>query len=191
MYNNSDWAWTYLLYLRWSESISEEKTRRKGLENENCFLGKELGGIALAYKVLQFHSSSFFLRFISLFLVVLGLRWGAQASHCSSFSCCRTQAVGVLASVVAEGWLGNCGSRALEHWLSSCSTQAYLLLTTWELPGPGVEPMTPALAGGFSTTRPPGKPNFIILSTEKLRRQPCDITSWDLLIFFFKGQAHV
>ena len=119
MYNNSDWAWKYLLYLEWSESISEEKTRRKGLENENCFLGKELGGIALAYKVLQFHYSFFSLRFIYLFLVVLGLRWGAQASHCSGFSCCRTQAVGVLASVVAVEWLSNCGSRALEHWLSN------------------------------------------------------------------------
>ena len=28
----------------------------------------------------------------------------------------------------------------------------------WGLPGPGIEPMSPALAGGFSTTGPPGKP---------------------------------
>ena len=62
--------------------------------------------------------------FLYLFLVVLGFCWGAQASHCSGFSCCRTQAVGVSASVVAEGWLSNCGSWALEHWLSSCSTLA-------------------------------------------------------------------
>ena len=27
----------------------------------------------------------------------------------------------------------------------------------WDLPGPGVEPVTPALAGGFLTTAPPGK----------------------------------
>ena len=26
------------------------------------------------------------------------------------------------------------------------------------LPGPGIEPMFPALAGGFSSTEPPGKP---------------------------------
>ena len=117
---------------------------------------------------------------------MLGLCWGAQASHCSGFSCCRTQAVGVLASVVAEGWRSNCGSRALGHWLSSCHMQAELLLTMWKLPGPGVEPMTPALAGGLSTTRPPGKPNFIIHSTEKLRCQLCDFTAWDLLIFFLK-----
>lgn len=61
MYNNSDWAWKCSVeyYLKWSESISEEKTQRKGLENENCFLGKELGGIALMYTVLQFHYSFF------------------------------------------------------------------------------------------------------------------------------------
>ena len=27
----------------------------------------------------------------------------------------------------------------------------------WDLPGPGIEPMSPALAGGFLTTGPPGK----------------------------------
>ena len=28
----------------------------------------------------------------------------------------------------------------------------------WDLPGPGLEPVSPALAGAFSTTAPPGKP---------------------------------
>ena len=28
----------------------------------------------------------------------------------------------------------------------------------WDPPGPGLEPMSPALAGGFLTTAPPGKP---------------------------------
>ena len=27
----------------------------------------------------------------------------------------------------------------------------------WDLPGPGIEPVSPALAGGFLTTEPPGK----------------------------------
>ena len=27
----------------------------------------------------------------------------------------------------------------------------------WDLPGPGLKPVSPALAGGFSTTAPPGK----------------------------------
>ena len=27
----------------------------------------------------------------------------------------------------------------------------------WDLPGPGLEPMSPALAGGFLTTAPPGR----------------------------------
>ena len=27
----------------------------------------------------------------------------------------------------------------------------------WDLPGPGLEPVSPALAGGFLTTAPPGK----------------------------------
>ena len=31
------------------------------------------------------------------------------------------------------------------------------LLRMWDLPGPGLEPVSPALAGGFLTTVPPGK----------------------------------
>ena len=30
----------------------------------------------------------------------------------------------------------------------------------WDLPGPGLEPVSPALAGGFLTTAPPGKPDI-------------------------------
>ena len=33
----------------------------------------------------------------------------------------------------------------------------------WDLPGPGPESMSPALAGGFLTTGPPGKPAPFIL----------------------------
>ena len=45
----------------------------------------------------------------------------------------------------------------------------------WDLPGQGLEPVPPALAGGFLTTAPPGKPgedafdlgNFLCLSVNK------------------------
>ena len=30
----------------------------------------------------------------------------------------------------------------------------------WDLPGPGLKPVSPALAGGFLTTAPPGKPDM-------------------------------
>ena len=33
----------------------------------------------------------------------------------------------------------------------------------WDLPRPGLEPMSPALAGGFLTTAPPGKPQDLLL----------------------------
>ena len=35
----------------------------------------------------------------------------------------------------------------------------------WDLPRPGLEPVSPALAGGFSTTAPPGKPHIFIHSS--------------------------
>ena len=33
----------------------------------------------------------------------------------------------------------------------------------WDLPGPGLEPVSPALAGGFLTTVPPGKSLGVLL----------------------------
>ena len=54
----------------------------------------------------------------------------------------------------------SCGSRALVHRLSSCGARIQLLHGMWDLPGPGLKPMSPALAGGFLTTAPPGKPHL-------------------------------
>ena len=34
----------------------------------------------------------------------------------------------------------------------------------WDLPGPGLEPVCPAMAGGFLTIAPPGKPGRRILN---------------------------
>ena len=50
-------------------------------------------------------------------------------------------------------------SVVVAHGLSRCGTQAQLLRGMWDLPGPGTEPVSPALAGGFLTTVPPGKPH--------------------------------
>ena len=44
------------------------------------------------------------------------------------------------------------------HGLSSCGTWAYLLPGMWDLPGSGIEPMSPVLTGGLFPTEPPGKP---------------------------------
>ena len=45
--------------------------------------------------------------------------------------------------------------------LSNCGSRAELLRGMWDLPRPGLEPTSPALAGRFSTTAPPGKPKNI------------------------------
>ena len=56
----------------------------------------------------------------------------------------------VVASLAAECRLSALG-------LSGCGAQALLPLGMWDLPRPGIAPMSPALAGGFLTTGPPGK----------------------------------
>ena len=36
----------------------------------------------------------------------------------------------------------------------------------WNLLGPGIEPVSPELAGGFFTTEPPGKPCLAVHRTD-------------------------
>ena len=87
------------------------------------------------------------------------LRCSVRASHCGGFSCCGAQALSVQASVVVAHGLQQLWLAASKHRLSSCGARAQLLRGMWDLPGPGLEPMSPALAGGFLTTAPPGNPS--------------------------------
>ena len=66
-------------------------------------------------------------------------------------------------SVVVARGLQSTGSVVVARGLqtrrfSSCGTRAQLLCGMWDLPGPGIKPMSPALAGGLPTTAPPGSP---------------------------------
>ena len=54
--------------------------------------------------------------------------------------------LGARASVTVACGLSSCGSPLIEHRLNSCGTQALLLRGMWDLPGPGIEPVSPALA---------------------------------------------
>ena len=62
----------------------------------------------------------------------------------------------IVASLVAE-------HRLQTRRLSSCGSRAQPLRGMWDLPRPGLEPVSPALAGRLSTTAPPGKPQLSIL----------------------------
>ena len=91
-----------------------------------------------------------------LFVLVCGLLT-AVASLVAEHRLQACRLLGVHASVVVACRLSSCGSRDLEHSLSSCGTWAQLLRGMWDLPGPGLKPMSPASAGGFLTIAPPGK----------------------------------
>ena len=93
-------------------------------------------------------------------MAVLGLRFCAR-----TFSSCGERGplfiavrgpLTIAASPVAEHRLQTCR-------LSNCGSRAQLLRGMWDLPRPGLEPLSPALAGRFSTTAPPGKPNSCLL----------------------------
>ena len=109
-----------------------------------------------------------------LFLAVLGLRFCARA-----FSSCGKRGPLLMA---VRGPLTIAASPVAEHRLqtrrlSSCGSRAQLLRGTWDLPRPGLEFVSPALAGRFSTTVPPGKPQTIF----KVFLYPWDYTVYDFL----------
>ena len=120
------------------------------------FLGLEANTLAFYVTLFFFNLILINLFFyIFYFLAVLGLRFCARAfSSCGErgplFIAVRGPLI-IAASLVAE-------HRLQTRRLSSCGSWAQLLRGTWDLPIPGLEPVSPALAGRFSTTAPPGKP---------------------------------
>ena len=97
---------------------------------------------------------------------MLGLRFCARA-----FSSCGKRGPLLIA---VRGPLSIATSLVAEHRLqtrklSSCGSRAQSLRGTWDLPRPGLEPVSPALAGRLPTTAPPGKPKTFFKKTHSLR----------------------
>ena len=72
------------------------------------------------------------------------------------------------------------GTQALWRTGSECSSVvaahgASLLRAPWKLPGPGINPVTSALTGRFSTTRLPRKPSVSCLTKFLLKISPCHL----------------
>ena len=92
-------------------------------------------------------------------MTVLSLRFCARAfPSCGKWGPLFIAVHGPLtiaASLVVEHRLQTCR-------LSNCGSRAQLLRGMWDLPRPGLEPMSPALAGRLSTTAPPGKPQYFL-----------------------------
>ena len=104
--------------------------------------------------------SFLFLKFIYLFIYfyfwlcwvfisVRGLSLVAASGGHSSSRCAGLFTIA--ASLIVE-------HRLQTRRLSSCGSRAQLLRGMWDLPRPWLEPVSLALAGGFLTTAPPGKP---------------------------------
>ena len=102
-------------------------------------------------------------------MTLLGLRFSARAfSNCGKWGPLFIAVRGPLtiaASLLAE-------HRLQTRRLSSCGSRAQLLRGMWAPPRPGLEPVSPALAGRFSTTAPPGKPFSDVLLEIELCRVP-------------------
>ena len=143
-----------------------------------CICGEEVISTSYSSTILKLSSFFFLNKYIYFYLFIFGsfgslllrvgslqlrragaaLHCSAWAFHCGGFSCCRAQSLGTQASVVVAHGLSSCGLWAPESRLRSCGARAQLLHSMWDLSRRGLESVSPALAGGFLTTAPPGKP---------------------------------
>ena len=78
-----------------------------------------------------------------------------------------TAVVSLVEAQTLDTWVRTSASWARECRLSSCDAQAELLCGMWDPPGPGIEPVSAALAGGFFTTEPQRKPPASVLKNEQ------------------------
>ena len=89
------------------------------------------------------------LEFLYLRRVGATLCCGVWVCHCSGLSCCGAWDLGMQASATVACRLQITGSVVVAH-RPSCSMAC------------GIEPLSPAWAGGFLTTAPPEMPHLVI-----------------------------
>ena len=162
-HNRRQWKWQILEWrprLQHGGRIEENDMLSAGIPEKGCRSKAERGHQAqelawyrtfsfltpfpLAH--LDFSSFVFLILIFCLFLVALGL-------HCCTqpFSSCNAQAS-------HGGGFSYCEAQALATWFNNCMWLAGLVLHgIWNLPRPGIELVSPALAGGFLSTAPPRK----------------------------------
>ena len=122
---------------------------------------------------LCFSPCNFFLSFFKIYFICFWLHWVFVAARglslvVASMGYSSLRRVGFslwwlllfwsmgsrhAGSLVVTRGLWSTGSAVVMHGLSSS--------TTWDLPAPGLERLSPALAGGLLTTTPPRKPPVI------------------------------
>ena len=113
-------------------------------------------------KLIQFF---FFFNFTYLFIyfwlcwVFVSARGLSPVAASGGHSSSRCAGLSLWRPLVAE-------HRLQTRRLSSRGSRAQLLRGMWDPPRPGLEPVSPALAGRFSTTVPPGKPDTVLKSSK-------------------------
>jgi len=137
-------------------SLGGEHNTHKGLEKEK--MRPRGGWVCSTQGSGEPQILSFFFFFFLAVLGFVAVPWLFLVASSGGYS--PVVVLRLLISVASH-----CGAWTLERGLNSRSARASLPRGVWNLPGPGTEPMFPALASGFLSTGPPteDRPQFPLL----------------------------
>ena len=159
----------------------------------NCFIGYVF---LTKYKILSFSSlnckiledretTTFFKKVTFIYLCLAGLGLCCCLSRVAASRAALVVAGRLLIAAASPGgergleglWAQALWLPVLQHRLSSRDPWAYLLCSMWELPRPGAV-MSPALAGEFFSTEPPGSPSITSFILHLVSLTPAHSEIW-------------
>ena len=126
-------------------------------ENSTCIFFQSLRYVSWVSELLwKVDRMGFFFKIY--YCLLFWLWWAFTAAHRVS-PAAASRGYSVLCSMhFSSCWLLLLQSTGSRHvGFGCCSAQAQLLCGLWDLPGPGIEPVSSALPGRFLTTRPTGR----------------------------------
>ena len=189
---------------KWKDLVQEGKRYVRCISGSTCFyrFQSEVGAISLADSFVPYlrayrccliyaltrKACHYWFIYLFIYLFIFGCV-GFFSFLCAGFL--QLWRAGPL-FIAVRGLLTAVVSPVAEHRLqtrrlSSCAPRAQLLRGMRDPPRPGLEPVSPALAGRLSTTAPPGKPHYWFFNTIQSHAVPFHTLVFLLTRFHLKG----
>ena len=154
----------FFSWLVWGDEFGED------LWGETPFLSHRIESMSstgfITINVDLHHLATDVFNFLAVLVFLQGLSLVAASAVYSSLRCRGFSLWWLLLWRTA---LGRTGFSSHGTWAEQAWSTGLVARNMWNLPRPGSEPLSPALAGGFFTTKLPGKSERFVLERQLFR----------------------